>query len=193
MFSPKVLDRANTIEFRVKTGDLPTDLDEMIPLGDIAVADPAHTRVLLDVATDGHWHSKNRPSWLAAFAEELRTLHEILTRHGFEFGHRVFAEALRFASIHHAMAPSGDSDHWRALDLQVMQKMLPRMHGARRRLEPALRELGSYAFHGGVRDGAKTFDPESKEPEAARLQTAFDKIRRMTQKVRANQFASFAE
>ncbi len=75
----------------------------------------------------------------------------------------------------------------------VMQKMMPRLHGARRRLEPVLRELGSFCFHGRAPDNAQTFDPESPPAGDPVLPTAFVKLQRMTRRLRANQFASFAE
>lgn len=197
MFSPKVLDRANTIEFRVTTDDLPSDLESMAPPEDVEPADPPLAKVLLDVATDHQWHtdSERQPTWLEDFAGHLRELHRLLSPHGFEFGHRVFNEAVRFAVIYAAMDTDSDADEtlWAALDLQLMQKILPRVHGARRRLEPLLRELGAYAMHGEPIAEAAAFDPVKTHDEAPRLPRAFEKIRRMTVNVRANQFASFAE
>ena len=197
MFSPKVLDRANTIEFRVTTADLPVDLESMAPPEDVEPAEPALAKVLLDVASDHQWHtdSERQPPWLEDFAAHLRALHELLSPHGFEFGHRVFNEAVRFAVIYASMDANEDADDmlWSALDLQVMQKILPRIHGARRRLEPLLRDLGSYAMFGEAAGEASAFDPAKSQTEDPRLPRAFEKIRRMTVNVRANQFASFAE
>jgi 5-methylcytosine-specific restriction protein B len=85
-------------------------------------------------------------------------------------------------------------DVYQALDLQILQKMLPRLHGARRRLEPILSQVGKFCFdpqNGESADGA--FDPLSVDPAQAKLPQSFAKIRRMTKSVRANQFASFAE
>ena len=51
-----------------------------------------------------------------------------------EFGHRTFVEAMRFAELH---AASGEPDPLVALDLQVLQKILPRYHGTVRELTDA--------------------------------------------------------
>ncbi|GEM_PF-1254397 len=188
MFSPKVLDRANTIEFRVSTGDL-----ERQPLlggrpRAAAAGAAADLRGVLEVATTSSWAEGQRPGWLPEFASELRKLHALLSTAGFEFGYRTYAEATRFACIHHAM---GAQTLESSLDLQVVQKVLPRLHGARRRLEPVLCAVARFAFDGEV-SGDEVFDPE-KVAGAARLPRSFDKLLRMTVKVRANQFASFAE
>jgi len=190
MFSPKVLDRANTIEFRVKTTDLPLDPTALIRPGNCAEGRPADRRVLLEVAADMNWHQRHLPPWATEMVAHMRALHGLLAPHGFEFGHRVHFEAMRFAAIHSEMGGGGLLE---ALDLQMMQKLLPRLHGSRRRLEPVLRALGAYAMSGKKADNPGGFDPAAGDRADAVLPFSFDKIQRMTLKVRANQFASFAE
>jgi 5-methylcytosine-specific restriction protein B len=82
--------------------------------------------------------------------------------------------------------------------LQVMQKVLPRLHGSRRRLEPTLCALGRFCFDlffdpGSVNDRGQRFDPLAPNPGTARLPISFDKVRRMTRGLRAQQFTSFTE
>jgi hypothetical protein len=89
-------------------------------------------------------------------------------------------------------AALGDSSWEHALDLQVMQKVLPRLHGARRKLEPLLTALGQFCF-GLTIEADAAFDPLAADKSAAILPMAFDKVQRMTANVRTNQFASFAE
>jgi hypothetical protein len=61
-----------------------------------------------------------------------------------------------------------------------MQKILPRLHGSRRRLEPTLRRLSAACL--------------STPPEPAqRFPVSFDKIQRMLRNLMANQFTSFTE
>lgn len=190
MFSPKVLDRANTIEFRVGVGELAEDpLVDSRPK-DGAVGDSSHTRGLLTVSRDSNWQSGRAPTWIKQFTREFRHLHEILQPYGFEFGHRVYSEAARFACIHGHM---GGASCEAAMDLQVMQKVLPRLHGARRRLEPVLCRVARFAFDNSGPDKKTTFDPTLVDPKQARLPISFDKVLRMTKRVRENQFASFAE
>ena len=60
-----------------------------------------------------------------------------------------------------------------------MQKLLPRVHGSRRQMEPMLVKILSYA--------------EGDQPEQPRLPQTRRKITRMIEVVRANQFVSFTE
>jgi 5-methylcytosine-specific restriction protein B len=191
MFSPKVLDRANTIEFRVAT-------DELVVGGRRPRSCSAGSDDLvlgfLSIARDDGWQDNHPASGLSLFTEKLRLLHRLLAADGFEFGHRVFFEAIRFASL---FAAAGNSEVHDALDYQVLQKVLPRLHGSRKRLEPVLCALGRFCLDLGFEDrasrGATRFDPESADLPPALLPRSFEKVRRMTAKLRANQFTSFTE
>lgn len=186
MFSPKVLDRANTMEFRVQSADLQPTIAP--PLG-VESGDPMHIRRFLHAATtmaDGDWEAKSQ---LAAW---LRELHELLITYDREFGHRVFYEALRFGFL---LAEAGVDEPIEALDLQVLQKVMPRFHGSIREIGDALNTLGAWCWQGpGASEPASpTFDPLAPPSGEARLPLSFDKIRRMTRRLRTNHFASFAE
>lgn len=188
MFSPKVLDRANTIEFRVRTEDL---FAAPSPPSRTARGDADLARQLLEAS-----RQRATPAAPELFEQYMRQLHALLSEAGFEFGHRVFHEALRFASL---FAAAGEPDVLRALDRQVMQKLLPRLHGSRRRLEPTLCALARFCHAlevepGAILDGSATaFDPLARRDELARLPISFDKLQRMTRNLRANQFTSFTE
>jgi hypothetical protein len=193
MFSPKVLDRANTFEFRVQTGDL--DLGHQKPTP-VESGQRDLVAGFLAIAADAGWHLDHPAPGQDVFAQHLRTIHKVLSEGGFEFGHRVFYEAVRFAAMY---AAAGDDDPIRALDLQVMQKVLPRLHGSRRRLEATLCAIGqfchdlTYDSQLGLRDAIARFDPSQAVPAASRLPISFEKVARMTRTVRANQFVSFTE
>ena len=187
MFSPKVLDRANTIEFRVHTDNLDSDMQAPtnVPPGPAA----NHAR-WLEVMEDRGWHTAHAPRWREAYAEHLKALHRVLSERGFEFGHRVFHEALRFAAIHHAMSGCLLEE---ALDRQLMQKLLPRLHGARRQIEPTLIALASYAWAPGADQVLQDpLEPPASDDGPA-LPVSFAKLQRMIRRVRINQFVSFAE
>jgi hypothetical protein len=193
MFSPKVLDRANTLEFRVETSDLSADARKPKPCSS---GEASLVRGFRGIAEDDAWHLEHPATHLDTFLEHLRTLHHLLSEGGFEFGHRVFYEAVRFASM---LEAAGDSKPEHALDLQVMQKVLPRLHGSRKRLEPTLCGLGQYCFDltfGPASKGtsaAEQFNPLAPPQGGPKLPISFDKIQRMTRSLRANQFVSFTE
>jgi hypothetical protein len=173
MFSPKVLDRAFTFEFRVTTESLDADL------GRPSSAPPATDGVqrrFCDLAVDDEWHRQNPHPQQALIVEALRDAHRILAEAGLEFGHRTFYESLRFAAFY---AATGDENPDHAFDLIAMQKLLPRVHGSRRQIEPTLAKILSYA--------------EGDQPKQPRLPQTHRKIARMIDVVRANQFVSFTE
>jgi MoxR-like ATPase len=190
MFSPKVLDRANTFEFRVETADLDANLERPTPC---QPGDEALVRGFLEIARDDGYQKAHPAPQQEAFADHLRTLHNLLAAADWEFGHRVFYEANRFAAL---LAAAGDDSLESALDAQLMQKILPRLHGNRRRLEPTLMALGRFCLD-------LTYEPDAvqadryKELAATvtepKLPTSLAKIKRMLRNLQANQFASFTE
>ncbi len=189
MFSPKVLDRANTIEFRVDTSELSAHIRRPIQC---RAAEQPMIAGFLRAAADGDWHLENPHPDSEILVGYLRSLHRILAEFGLEFGHRTFYEAIRFASL---LASSGDSQVQHALDLQVIQKILPRLHGSRRQLEPVLSAVGKFCFHQPMDDDQEIdqFDPLAYRVGDAWLPISYRKIRAMTRNLRVNQFASFAE
>lgn len=189
MFSPKVLDRANTMEFQVRTEDLDPDIRKPEKC---APGDPALVRGFLEIARDDDYQHEHPPARKEAFVEALTDLHRALDQ-SFAFGHRVLYEAVRFAALHEA---AGGESMEGALDTQVLQKILPRLHGSRRQLEPVLETVGKFCFDLTPFDGgnpATSFDPlEPPEGDPA-LPRSFEKVQRMTDRLRTNQFVSFTE
>ncbi len=186
LFSPKVLDRANSFEFRVRTDDLGAVIGHPAAA---AEADDVDLRQVLAVVADDDWHVRSPHPQQAELESRLLSLHRLLTISGHEFGHRVYGEGLRFMAL---VAGSGEDDLPTALDLFTMQKVLPRLHGARRRVEPVLLRLAAFAATGSVEDPPAELDPVSFS-ETPVLPRTFDKVLRMVESVRVNQFVSFAE
>jgi 5-methylcytosine-specific restriction protein B len=192
VFSPKVLDRATVFEFRVGTDDLSVNAGKPVPC---TQGDGELVRGLHALANDDAYHHRAAPEFRDVLVGRLRQLHALLSRYGMEFGHRTFYESLRFAAL---LQLSGVEGLERALDRIVVQKILPRLHGARRHLETPLLALAHFA-----RDLPDESPQDEKlgslapdrlaEGESAKLPTSFNKIGRMLRSLRANQFASFAE
>ena len=183
MFSPKVLDRANTLEFRVATGDLVASAS---PIGRVEAGSDELVAAFLDAVSSvgGEWSGRD------VMAGWLRELHELLAGADREFGHRVFYESLRFGGL---LAKAGESDPRVALDLQVMQKILPRVHGSIRQVGSTLERLGAWCYHGPGVPLPDIFDPLDPPEGEPALPVSFDKISRMTRRLRANHFVSYAE
>jgi 5-methylcytosine-specific restriction protein B len=178
-FSPKVLDRAQTIEFRVATDDLNPGAARPT----VAAAAPAaYLASMLRMSRDPEWLLTHAGSDRALLVESLKALHMRLTKHDLEFGHRTLTEALRFSSMYDALSGAG----WlQALDLILLQMILPRIHGSRPRVEPILTDLEAYCTNVGPLGVDTTSTPD--------LPFSLSKVQRMLRIVRANQFVSFTE
>lgn len=191
MFSPKVLDRANTFEFRVRTEDLADAVRKPLPC---EPGDSDLVRGFLEIAADDEWQQHRPAPELDQYLRWLQDLHRLLADGGFEFGHRVYYEAIRYAAM---LAACGDDTPENALDQQVMQKVLPRLHGTRKRLEGTLCSLGKFCFdltYPDTTSATARFDPEQPpQGQQPKLPLSFDKVQRMTRTLRTNQFTSFTE
>jgi len=181
MFSPKVLDRAWTYEFRVDADSL--DPDRGRPRAATSAED-AVVQQLCRLVENDDWHLRHPFAQKDELVAELRAIHRILARVGFEFGHRTMLESMRFAAIYAAMGSIGASASTlppvdEVFDLILVQKILPRLHGSRRRLEQLLVDIGNQAA--GDSRGS------------VRWPLTLAKATRMLEIVRANQFVSFAE
>ncbi len=189
-FSPKVLDRASTVEFRVTTEALVSART----IDDVTEADAETRDAFLALSCDEGWHLQNPPPWAAGFSDRVRGLHRILVRDRFEFGHRTYFEAQRLAAL---LASDGATLH-EALDTFVLQKVLPRLHGGRKRLERCLDTLIWYcAMAPDDMSAQKALDsreaPRAPMGGASALPNSQLKVERMKQTLLEQQFASFAE
>ena len=173
MFSPKVLDRANVIEFRVSTEQMTAFL-----------AAPATSVSMEDLMGEGaHYaeafvaRAKLDANLDAAVASQLQQnlieLFEPLAEVGAEFGYRSAKEIARFVAIHRELS-GADWNYKDALDAQVMQKLMPKLHGSARKLTGVLNTLEKFALEHDL--------PLTK-----------NKVARMQKRLKDEGFTSFAE
>ncbi|MCZ4536506.1 DUF3578 domain-containing protein [Gordonia terrae] len=177
-FSPKVLDRATTFEVRTSTDDL---VDDVVRPNAVHPAEVAHLRGLVELVLDDTWH-RDSPA-VGPVAKALRDLHRRLAETDDEFGHRVFYESLRFAA---ALAQLGVTERNHALDHLVLLKVLPKIHGSRRRAEPVLKMLADFVAGPDGAPGHQNVDRGT-----AALPLSALKIQRMLRDAEVNQFVSF--
>lgn len=173
LFSPKVLDRAFTFEFRVTDTDLDPDIRR--PGASETAANPV-LESLVAYQQHDDWQFEYPHPQRDELAEDIRQLHRIFTPAGLEFGHRIMYEALRFAAFLSAARGLARDD---ALDAVALTKVLPKVHGSRQRLEPVLTSLVAFA------QGADESQP--------RLPWTLRKASRMRQVLLEAQFVSFTE
>ena len=194
-FSPKVLDRANVLEF----GDV--DIERAIGFSG---SEEASGLRLKDGRIRASWLCTPRGKALEpasaahdaeTFVEALEDVYHLLARFNRQFGYRVIGEVSAF--VGHALEKtSGDPGEIvrRAFDLQLRQKIIPKLSGGRE-LEEPLALLLNYCLSGAKTKAADVdeirskahdyFDPSSasdaawqaRYPSSARkLMTMLDKL-----------------
>jgi hypothetical protein len=174
LFSPKVLDRAFTFEFRTASDELDPSLRRPSPT---APAEADTARLFARVAADDGWHHEHPHPERDGLVADLQGLHGVLSPSGHDFGHRAFYESLRYAAILGAM---GVTDRWDVMDRILLTKLLPKMHGTRSRVEKPLRALRQFAQ-----------GPADDQPPRMPLSAA--KLDRMLEVLAEAQFVSFTE
>lgn len=140
LFSPKVLDRANTIEFRVSSDAIESFLENptTIDLGQLYGQGERFAPFFMGAARgELSWNSDE----LQVQANtEIALVFAVMADHGNEFGFRTALEMCRFIKHFQTLSSRAD-DLERAIDAQIYQKVLPRLSGSRARLEPVLHSL----------------------------------------------------
>ena len=188
MFSPKVLDRANVIEFKISADEMSSFLENMKDVNpDNIISKAANMAAsFVEIA------SKNDLEKNEAAVETLKKFFRELKNVNAEFGYRSATEIFRFI----CQAKNNDDTAVKItddeiLDAAIVQKLLPKLHGSRKKLDPVLKQLWKLCF--------KKTDSESelgissdKLPKAVFKESA-DKIWRMYESASANGFTSFAE
>lgn len=152
MFSPKVLDRANTIEFATYPAKnyILGEFEDNNFKGDVEyLEDPLSNKEIreakIDYLQDALIHvqiPEGADLW-TFLAEELHQFQDTLSEAGFDFGFRVIDEILRFMYVAwiYENKPVKWTNWRRYFDAQIMQKMLPKMHGSQRELDVVLEKL----------------------------------------------------
>lgn len=200
MFSPKVLDRANVIEFRVDGAHMQAYLtaSRAIRLEPLDGRGVSYALSFLESATaEATLDSALR----TAIKDELMLFFDALSAHGAEFGYRTAHEAMRFAHFYSVCGGSSDSSEdmvRRAMDRVILQRFLPKLHGSRVKVGPMLRRL----WHLCVEQDAalrlsdsvwQSAEPQITPPASARYPHSATKIARMWRVLQENGFTSFAE
>lgn len=151
MFSPKVLDRANTIEFdTISAWDYMSsdnDLDDFegdinylqSPLIDSNISN-LNIEDLKEIFTKINYDGDDLWDTLAI---ELTAFQETLKDSSFDFGFRVINEILRFMLVAWRYENSPENwDNWeRYFDAQIKQKILPKLHGSEKAIGNVLTNL----------------------------------------------------
>jgi len=196
LFSPKVLDRAFTIELNA------------VDLQGFAAADAKPTP--LDLAT---WdqaltpestRKPDRSDWQTftellngELADQLIALHDLLAEDNRHFGYRVANEIARYVCLAHDQCSDGPAAARVALDLAILQKVLVKLHGTQQELEPLLDRRLHFAATATASDHSSAKKWIAENPEFDAFEIALPrcgwKLARMRRQLRQRGFTSWIE
>jgi 5-methylcytosine-specific restriction endonuclease McrBC GTP-binding regulatory subunit McrB len=172
MFSPKVLDRAHVIEFKITWDEIESGLEGA------ASSEPSSLRT--EQVDEFMRISRLKEKSLTKDDHDLLTdvledLHAVLEGTRFVFAHRTARECLNFIVSAKALAKAdiiASQDTKSLIDLAILQKTLPKLNGASGTLSKVLEDL-------------------VKVSEKHHLKLCKEKLESMSKQLKEDQFVSF--
>lgn len=209
MFSPKVLDRAQVIEFRVSEKEMADFLAKPgnPKIDDLAGKGAAYAKAFLDLAAERKTKDigadeKEKFNELLIGKVDPKTkeydgLFTSLAKLGAEFGYRSAIEMVIFiayyleACAYGKLTQSVDREKClgEAIDAAVLQKLLPKLHGSLNRLGPVIDALIGKVSKPALQPA----DSEAEPKTEVAYPLTYEKLQRMKLRVEKNGFTSFAE
>ena len=181
MFSPKVLDRANVIEFRVSKDEMKSYFEDsrLLNMAALKSVGASMGRSFVESAVSDIEPKGNLGNTFIPFFEELQKV-------GSEFGYRTASEIGRFVSICTKLSKTHMSRD-QIIDAAIMQKLLPKVHGSRNKIEKTLTTLGKLCIEN------REEEPFSDVTTVIKYPLSHEKLKRMYVRVVSDGFTSFAE
>ena len=194
MFSPKVLDRANVIEFKVSYEEMERFLNVSanVNIQSLKAESDAVGKAFVTLAQKiFEKQDDTMKITLLNFFKELKSV-------GAEFGFRSAKEIYRFMG--YALTCDDSTSKMNKddiVDAAIVQKLLPKLHGSLKSLKPVLETLWTYCFEGDAPELSTigTVLPTGEETASYRVlyKNSADKIFRMYRSAIVNGFTSFSE
>ncbi len=190
MFSPKVLDRANVIEFRVSHDEMSSFIDNQT---NVKLESLEGKGASLAQGFLGLTQIKTPDGVMTDFKEDIINIFDELKTLGAEFGYRSASEIARLVFSLGVLDKDLENDH--KIDIAIIQKMLPKLHGSRTKLLPVLAKLGQLCLKDNLKWSMciDNRDGSSIDWNKVRFTLSFEKIIRMHWNAIDNGFASYAE
>ncbi|MBU3069271.1 hypothetical protein KOI40_05520 [Aestuariicella sp. G3-2] len=182
MFSPKVLDRANVIEFNeVYLGGMPNGGNfKLTSFPDFTT----FTKASVD-QFDGLGDEAKRI---------IVGLLDVLKKSNLHFGYRTISEVSHFISNSKVNIADNEDIELQALDVQILQKVLPKLYGNFAKLNEPLKEI--IYFLSGSDGGIENFNMnqiEALDLDALTFSRSLEKLIKMYKTLSTQGFASFIE
>ena len=194
MFSPKVLDRANVIEFNevdlsnygLSMSSRPRNHGFTLKDGDV--------RNRLLVTGESHFCSYqdyNKIIGLLSSEHPIPALLLLLKKYHLHFGYRVANEIGKFTWNASELVIGFNLND--TIDIQILQKILPKLHGTKAKLEEPLWKVLAFCYEidepisEETRVKAENFDNQARFPRSAQ------KVARMLRNLQQQGYISFIE
>jgi len=202
MFSPKVLDRANTIEFRLKESDIEDFLNN--ELNELKLDNLAGKGKNMASSFVSNCKKELDLELTKEIDDLLLKTFQPLKKAGAEFGYRTIIEIRQLANqlnqfnIESKVTRSEESKINKAhaiFDIAILQKLLPKLHGSVGKLKVPLTTLAELCFYDGkwVSHYLNADNDAVYTSEHLRYPLSFEKIKSMYLRLMQNGFVSFAE
>jgi hypothetical protein len=184
-FSPKVLDRAFVLEF--EEVDLEGFRTNVFSHGTFAAELPKELPPY-ELVTRAHFAALS-----GTVHEHLKTINGLLEEARLHVGYRTASEIALFVQRYAPMLVGRTPEvrEREALDAAILQKILPRIHGNRPRLEFPLVRLALYLRDGTVSAAADADTTVEPEPVSAIFPASFRRTLEMVGTLRGFGFVSF--
>lgn len=193
MFSPKVLDRANVIEFN--NVDLENYEKGIASAYGCILKEQDVREKLLPAAGVTPFCSKADYTRAQEMDSDtglhLSTILAVLHPHQLHFGYRVVNEIARF--ILHASDMLQDFKLEETLDIQILQKILPKFHGTQAKLEEPLGKLLAFCKGKNTTSYESSLSESEEIPEDAPFPRSAHKLTRMIRNLKIQGYTSFIE
>ena len=174
MFSPKVLDRANVIEFKPDEKSVLDMFINSTTTKSIDAANDGTAEAFLKLALFVRSGGCNLDDNVLHDAQDLfRQVYKITEKYGYEFAYRTVKEIRQYIIASYEILEDKESFNLVAVeDEQLLQKILPKIHGNKKEIGQLLEELDMFC-------------------EQNNLKLSQEKIKQMKGKLAKVQYASF--
>jgi 5-methylcytosine-specific restriction protein B len=201
MFSPKVLDRANVLEFRIDSDAVDfyfknRDADA----ASIGFAPRGFGKAFLELSKkvrSGETKDFGKPGDVDEVQKAIKDAFKIMAEARMEFGFRTIKEILAYHAADYALTEKKGEWKWQdVFDQQLLQKIMPKLHGSKRKIEALLLSLARFCETGKVPDAGSDILENLKSNPVKPIDKpiypmSYAKLVEMIDAVRRDQFVSY--
>ena len=180
MFSPKVLDRANVVEFKPEKDKVlalfstPAVEEKVSPVKDGTAE--AFLRLARQIRSGSSSFESGDDSMMKTVKDSFEKVYDKVAENSFEFAYRTVREIKQYINAAYEISDKDSFSIDQAIDEQILQKILPKIHGNKKEIGKLLEDLEKICLD----ESGKT-----------KFELSAAKIKQMKGKLDSVQYASF--